>query len=73
MKGGVKYRNRNLQNLKIIYNIIIIFLLLLLLLLFLQSISYKQHGHKEKGKIKRQKAHITMGWYILKLNGVRGG
>ena len=28
---------------------------------------------RKKGKIKRQKEHITMGWYILKLNGVRGG
>ena len=52
MKGGVKYRNRNLQNLKIIYNIIFF----LLLLLFLQSISYKQHGHnKEKGENKTTK------------------
>ena len=28
---------------------------------------------RKKGRIKRQKAHITMGWYILKQNGVREG
>ena len=29
VKGGVKYRNRNLQNLKIIYNIIIFFIIII--------------------------------------------